>query len=246
MLAAVLHALSFAAGLWVSMICPAGFDATETPVWLNLRAPHAGHAQTGSGWWSYARPEDLGEIIRAVVNQWRFPKANDPTRFAITSAILANATGFVEQRLVTAFAALEHASWTMEVLDRGLDDARWFGLSGKRRVRRLLIALDVDPAFNSTVNSRRLSDYGRSLGYYDLAETVVQVRNTVAHPKPGHDLYAHEGVLLDALHHVHFWLELAILCRLNYTGEVSNRTLPMRDGGVSESVPWTRRTSPAA
>jgi hypothetical protein len=236
-LAMLQYALSFAAGYWIGEVLPVGSGSDGEMLWTHWGAPHVGRAQRGSGWWNDCRPEDLAELVGRFGKLWRRPAPTDPLRFAVTSSILANESGFVEQRLITAIAALEHLSWTHEVLEHGKDERGW-RKSGPKRLRRQLVRMKVDPTFTTNPGRESISRYGQGLGHHDLAESVMEVRNRVVHPKPGHDVYADTGVLREAWRLATFWLELTILHRLGFAGQVSDRGIPGRWAGTSEAVPW--------
>jgi hypothetical protein len=231
-------ALSFAVGYSVGIVSPIGFNADDEEVWTYIGPPHTGRAQRASGWWVDSRSRDLGEYLDLFMGQWVDPAPTDPLRFAATSAVLANVTGFVEQRVIAALSALETLSWTAEVIEGTWPETQW-RRSAARRLRRLLDNAGVNPTFSASPGKAALSRYGRAQNYHDLAETVVEVRNRITHPKPDHNIYAHERVLLETWQHATFWLELAILHRLKYQGHVANRTIPGRSVGQSERVPWT-------
>jgi hypothetical protein len=243
-LSALQYALSFAVGYWVGLAAPVGLDPAGAPRWTQWGAPHAGKPQRGTGWWNDTRSDDLTDYLRRFLGTWDHPEPTHPLRFAVTSSILGNETGFVEQRIITAVAALDHLSWTHDVLENAADEHRWRSAGGGKRLRRVLTRMAVVPAYVTTPGRSALTQYGRMHGYHDLAETVIEVRNRLIHPKPDHNIYAYENVLLEAWRHSTYWLELAILHRLGYEGHIVDRTVPGRWAGDSDPVPWNTTTEP--
>lgn len=230
-------ALSFAAGYWVGVICPTGHDEQGKPTWMQVGPPHTGRAESNNGWWNNFHSEDLAAYLKVFLPLWNNPQPTDPLRSATTGSILSHASGFVEQRIITALSSLETLSWTHEVIE-GTWPARQWEKSAPRRIRRLLKHLHIDPRFVDGDGRDAISAYGRGCAYHDLAETVAEVRNRITHPKPEHNIYDHDGVVLQTWLLVSYWLELAILRRIDFRGEAVDRTNRSRWAGQSEPVPW--------
>lgn len=231
-------ALSFAAGYWVGLAGTTGYDVANGAVWCEVGAPHVGRAQRGTGWWVASRPGDLADYLSRFFGQWDDPAPTDPLRFAATSSVLAGAEGFVEQRIVAAISAIETLSWAAEVVQGSWSESQW-NRNAARRIRRLLRSMKVDSGYSNAPGKAALTSYGRKLGYHDLAETVVEVRHRITHPRPDHDIYSHNGLLLEAWRHAATWLELAILHRLGFDGRAVDHTVPRQWVGESEWVPWS-------
>ena len=94
------------------------------------------------------------------------------------------------------------------------------------------------PDSRTPAGRKTISAWGRSEGHADLASTVVAVRNAVTHPKPGIDIYAPDGLLLQAWRLSVHWLQLAILRRIDYRGHAVDTADFTRWAGTSTSVPW--------
>lgn len=214
--------LSFAAGYWVGVVCPTGYDRENRVVWMEVGPPHNGRARRCGAWFNDTRPEDLQEFLVKLLPQWRDPSPTDPLRSAMTSSILSRDSGFVEQRLITAMSALDTLSWARDVLDGGQSTTSWRQESASTHLTRLLKWLHIDAGYDDAPGRDAITSWGRSVGHLDLTSAVVGVRNAVTHPKPGRDIYAHGGVLFQALQVAANWLQLAILRRLDYEGEAAD------------------------
>lgn len=116
---------------------------------------------------------------------------------------------------------------------------KWRGEGAGTHVARLMEWLKVDLTFTSASGRDTLSAWGRQQGHESLAFSVVEVRNAVTHPKPGQNIYEHDGVLQQAWLLVAFWLQLAILRRIDYRGHASDTADRTRWAGDSDPVPWT-------
>jgi len=237
------YAFSFAVGYWTCPAAPVGVDADETPRWSEWRPLHLGRPQRGAGWWNDSRGDDLAMLLEAFLAHWSDDTLRDPLRFPVTSAILAVETGFVEQRLITAVAALELLSWVSEVVEDRLGEREWFNLGGAKRLERLLRTADIDPSLTAEPEVADIARYAKQHGYHNCAKTISEIRNRVTHPKSTQDIYAIPGMVGAASRLATWWLELMILKRIGYVGHAANRTKLGRWVGESEPVPWASRSS---
>lgn len=231
-------ALSFAAGYWVGLICPAGYDENGEVTWMEVGPSHNGRARRCGAWFSDARPGDLNELLTKFLPMWREPEPTDPLRSATTSSIISHGSGFVEQRIITALSALDTLSWTAEVIESGMPAKKWRGEGASVHLTRVLDWLEIDPAHTESPGRDAISAWGREQGCENLPASVVAVRNAVTHPKPGKNVYAHDGVLTQAWLLAVYWLQLAVLRRINYYGHAADTADMTRWAGTSNPVPW--------
>lgn len=243
--AAVLDALhlavSFAAGRWTCPAAPLGLDAAGKAVWGQWAPSHCDHPGKGSnGWWVQHHEQDLVVLIEHFLRECQQPDRWLPLQYLASAAILAGESGFVEQRLTTAAAALEHLIWISDVLEGDYTPDN-FRLGARRhahkRLRqhltRLQVPLEVDPS-----RSPALAAYAAGA---DGPRTVLQVRNRLAHPEDTAqtaELYAQTGLIAEAARLTCRYLDLAVLHRIGYVGAARDRTKVTGWSGEAELVPW--------
>jgi hypothetical protein len=184
------------------------------------------------------RSDDLTALVEAFFGQWSDPDKRESLRFAVTSAILAVETGFVEQRLLTAFAALEMLSWVTDVLEEGMAEGKWRNKGSAWRVRRLLTSACVDLGLSQGEDVGALAQFAKAEGQQDALGAVVLVRDRVTHPKDVRDLYRYEGLVGQASRLACRYLELAVLHRIGYNGHTADRTKLGGWIGTSDPAPW--------
>lgn len=231
-------ALSFAAGYWVGLICPTGYDQAGNVTWMEVGPSHNGPARRGGAWFNDTQPRDLDELLAKFLPLWHEPQPTDPLRSATTSSILSHGSGFVEQRIITALSALDTLSWTADVIESGMDAKKWRNEGATVHLNRLLHWLHIDPAHTDSPGREAISRWGREHQYQNLPASVVAVRNAVTHPKPGVNVYAYDGVLTEAWLLAVYWLQLAVLRRIEYCGHAADTADRTRWAGDSDLVPW--------
>lgn len=233
------YAFSFVLGHWACPAVPVGYGPSGEVLWSQWYPLHAGRPRRGAGWWVDTRSDDLTALVTAFFTHWIDPAKREPLRFATTSAILAVESGFVEQRLQTAYSALEMLSWVTEVLEGGMDEDKWgYKHDSAWRVRRLLTRAAVDTAFDS---DSRLAQFGKAENEGDAPAALAQVRHRLTHPKNPTDLYTTQGLVGEASRLACRYLELAILHRIDYRGHIANRTKPGRWIGEADIAPWAKQ-----
>lgn len=225
-------AMSFALGRWTAPLLAVGRDAEYQVLWtewspLHVDSPAKAHGQ----WWAESRPEDLKEFLARFIDRWLRPADQSSLRFLATSAIAAGESGFTEQRLMTALAALEHLQWITYRRDDG---------SAHQRLRRLLSAASVDLA----VVQEDQPVLARFAAGSDGPKTLVQIRNALTHPKEPQEVYKHSGLLGEASRLASRYLDLALLHHIGYNGNVTDRTKTTGWSGESRPVPWAPSDEP--
>ena len=232
-------AVSFARGYWAYPAVPVGFDTSGTPVWSEWRPGFAEPGRPGLGWWDPHRPDDLWELVDKFLGRWFDVHRRRALQFAAVYAITAVETGFVEQRLLSAVTGLELLSWTIDVQERHQKEDRWKSKGAHARLSKLLteakIPVNIDPA-----RTPALSAFADSNGYQDGPETIVEIRNSLTHPKDNESLYAAGHALLEAHHLSLRYLDLVLLHWIGYRGRTEDKTHRERWSGQSELVPWAK------
>jgi hypothetical protein len=237
---------SFALGRWVAPALPVGYDNTDHVVWEEWTAPICDPAQqtNGSAWLYRTRSDDLAHLIERALPAFLDPSRPGITRFQMILAVQCVEEGFVEQRILAAFPALENLAWVTLVLD-GVVPRRQYKNSqiwpGERRLRTLLeraqISTDIDadavPALAIFATAENLPDGPAA---------VTAVRNRLVHPQSPHDqIYHLDGLARDAWLLSRHYLTLLILHSINYQGSFQTLLPPYGFAGNTKPVPWVRR-----
>jgi hypothetical protein len=231
------YALSFAVGHWTCPAMPIGYGPDGEILWSQWFPLHAGRPRRGAGWWANTRSEDLTALLTSYFSHWMDPAKRELLRHATTAAILAVETGFVEQRLQTAYSALEMLSWVNEVLEGTMDEDKWRYKGSAWRIRRLLDRATADTAFARN-NDTLLAQFGKSENMSDAPAALAQVRHRLTHPKNPTDMYRTPGLVAEASRLACRYLELAILHRIDYRGHIADRTKLGRWIGEADIAPW--------
>ena len=233
-------AVSFAAGRWTCPAAPVGMDADGSAVWARWAPLHCDHAGRGSnGWWARHRTDDLEAVVRGFLAASGESGSWSTLQYLASAAVVAGESGFVEQRLSTAAAALEHLVWTADVLE-GPYTRKSFDAgsraSAHERLRQHLQRLRVPLA----VDSARTPVLAACLPDADGPTAVLRVRNMLTHPKTPSELYEHEGLVGEAARLACRYLDLGILHRIGYAGHARDRTKTTGWAGDAAPVPWAQ------
>jgi hypothetical protein len=237
------YAFSFAVGHWTCPAVPVGFGPDGEVRWSDWRPLYADPPRRGAGWWADTRSDDLANFVKAFFTHWSDAAKCEPLKFAVTSAILSVDSGFLEQRLLTAAAALEMLSWVTDVLEGGMDEGKWRSKGSAWRIRRLLTGASVDVALRGTNEMDALARFAKAEQLQDAPGAFALVRDRVTHPKDTRDLYRFEGLVAQASWLACRYLELAVLYRIGYGGHAADRTILNRSIWDSEPVPWTKNVT---
>ena len=240
MLTGLTYGLSFALGRWVALVHAQGFSADGEALWTEWGAPHVETPGRGSTrWWNTLRTEDLIAFLQLWMSRWLQGAKRQPLRFLVTSALAAGETAFVEQRLLTVMAALEHYWWAFGG-GRGLQlGPKLHQDEGEAslKVRRLLKMTGVPRALPV---KGELGEYAREHQLVDTAHALTYIRNRLTHPKVTEQLYEREGLVAEAALLARRYLDLVLLWELGYQGHACDGTVLNRWAGESDQVPWTR------
>jgi hypothetical protein len=163
------------------------------------------------------------------------PEGHDQQEYLAQAYVASNRGGFVEQRLTTAFAALELLSWQRAVLEGEADPNRHDSKRADQRLRAMLTKAKVPISVPGHLTA--LVAFAHDEGLGDGPKSVTEVRHRLTHPKAPGDLYDRRPLLTDAWLLTVRYLELLILHWVGYTGHVVDRT---KLGGFAqlEPVPW--------
>lgn len=233
---------SFAFGRWVAPALPVGYGAAGQVVWEEWTSPICYPAQTiGAAWLYPLRPDDLAELVKHSLPAFLDQTRPGITRFQMISAVQSVETGFVEQRIMVAFPALENLAWATLVLGCRVpkreykNKRKW---PGERRLRRLLelahVPIDIDAATLPT-----LAGFAATKKL-DGPAAVTTIRNMLIHPaSPQDQIYHLDGLVLDAWLLSRHYLTLLVLHSIGYQGSYVKLVPPYGWAGDAKPVPWT-------
>jgi hypothetical protein len=129
-------------------------------VWENWAASHCDPARSPSpGWWYEQDRKSLGDPLHRMIGAAADPDTLFRLRLQMVLAIMATSSeGFVEQRIMSGAAGLEHIMWQTFVLGGRMTKEQFDGhteyqgetLAGHDRLRMALkdaqIPIDIDPS----------------------------------------------------------------------------------------------------
>jgi len=162
-----------------------------------------------------------------------------------------NDRGFLEQRIMTAAAGLEHIMWQTLVRGGLMTEEHYLGhekYQGKRlkahdKLRIVLeaaqIPVDIDASLLPAIARFAVAERTRQGRRLDGADIVTQIRNQLVHPKDALEtIYEFQGLLTEVWLLARHYLVLLILQNLGYRGTYRDlRKLEGWAGDVGE-VLW--------
>lgn len=228
-------AASFCVGHFACPSLAEGIDETGQAVWREWIAKMVGPLSSSFTWWHWAAGE-ISEPVRLVVESFLNPLRRTAVQFTIQSYLACCSGGFVEQRVSTAFSAIERLSWQISVIEGGADPDRHDRKTAAQKIRALLTACNAP--LTVPHHLPKLSNFART-NSLDAAQALAAVRNKIIHPKAPEDLYETPGLVAEAwLLALHF-LDLFTLYWLGYEDKIANRSILNRWAGDVEPVPWS-------
>lgn len=240
--------LSFALGRWVAPALPIGQNDQEQTVWGQWGPVLCDPARRiSSGWWYPESQDSLADLLTCLLPAFRDPDKGQALRLQMQYAITAIADrGFVEQRIMSGAAGLEHVMWQELVLSGRLTEAEYTsrGWPAHRKLRSVLTDAGVDlrrhedhlPAAAAFAAGQQVSG-GRSA---DGADVVTRVRNRLVHPKEAQEpVYGTEGLVTETWLLTRHYLALLVLHSIGYRGSYQNLSRTNRWVGETEPVPWS-------
>jgi hypothetical protein len=227
-------ASSFVVGRFTSPALAEARDDGGRLIWREWTVRFADRLGGVTAWWDRAA-SPIADPIR-LLGDWLI----DPTRQRVAENLVkayvaSNRGGFVEQRLSTAYAALELLSWQRAVIEGGADPKKHDSKRADRRLRSMLAKAKVPISIPEHLSA--LVAFAQDEGLSDGPKAVTEVRHRLTHPKSPSDLYDRKRLLTDAWLLTVRYLELLILHWIGYAGQVVDRT---KLGGYAQldPVPW--------
>lgn len=239
-------AVSFAVGRFVAPCLQAAEGGAPALVWHDMLVDH--WQGTASVWRSNKGRLGtyLPALIEAVAGAALDPARSDTVRFVVHNFVNANENRtFLEQSVMSSWAALERLAWRRLVEDVADDDeeahakhARKIdGESATWRVRRLLKMAGIPTALPGDMPA--LEAYRREPGArrpHDGVQAVTWVRDAVTHPTAPERIYDAEGLLHEAYLVAQEWLALSFLHWVGYQSQVRSIADPRKP---HQPVPWS-------
>lgn len=238
LLLALQYGLSLAIGRWTSPVAPVGYDSIGRPLWSFWAPVFASPPKLSAGWWRGSRGQDLASYLDSFVTHWLDPLHHGPLRFASIAAIASFETGFLEQRVLTAYSALEMLSWVTEVLERGVSEKAHEGRPSSQRLRRLLRHARIPVEWPLGEPGITLKHYAQEQDCSDAVYALARVRHRIVHPRQPNEIYSHPQLLLAASMLATHYLNLILLHRLGYRDKVADLARLGGWHGDVTDVPW--------
>jgi len=227
-------ASSFVLGRFTSPALAEARDDRGRLLWREWGARMADPLGGVTAWWNPATAL-MADPVRLLGELLLDPKRGRVARHLAQSYVASNRRGFVEQRITTAFAALELLSWQRAVLEGGADPGKHDSRRADWRLRALLTNAKV-PILPVPAHLPALKGFASDEGLGDAPKAVAEVRHRITHPKVLEDLYDRDRLLAEAWWLTVRYLELLILHWVGYAGGVVDRT---KSGWPQvDAVPW--------
>jgi hypothetical protein len=237
--------LSFAFGRWVAPILPVGFAKEGVRAWESWAAPICDPPRgRADGWLVQPRSADLLEFLTKSMAAFGSSTTLWTTRFQMLLGVEAARGGaFVEQRLISAFSAIESVEWVSLVLSGQLTENEYRRYSGARRLQTVLHAANIPPEIDPA-SLPALASFAQAELFADGPTALVEVRNRLVHPKRVRDdVYHIDGLAVDAWLLARHYATLLILHSIDYRGGYQRLLPPYGWAGTGTPVPWIDQTS---
>jgi hypothetical protein len=245
LLAALHIGMSFALGRWVAPMLPVGEDANGQVVWEDWRPLHCDAARvTSAGWWYEKDHQALGDFLGRVIPVFADPGRQAVLRFQMMFAILSvSDQGFVEQRVVSGAAGLEHIMWQTLVVGGLLTENQYKSAAAHNLLRTVLAAAhipaEIDTNLQPVITQFATDELPRQGIALDGAHVVTQIRNRLVHPTDAQErVYQRTGLLMEVWLLTQHYLVLLILHSLGYRGLYRDLRRTSGWAGDRTDVPW--------
>lgn len=256
MLNALHFGISFAMGRWAAPMLPVGENDKGEVVWEEWRPLICDRARSiTSGWWYDQDLHSLETVLDLVIEEFLDPVKRRARGLQLQLAISAMSDqGFVEQRITTGTAGLEHIMWQELVLSERMTKKQYKGketYQGKNmaqaheRLRLLLgeakIPLDVK-ARTLPAAAAFISDATQHQNNVrDGADLVPYIRNRLVHPEGGQEkVYDTPRLVVNVWLLTRHYLVLLILNSLGYCGQYRDLVDVSGYASATETVYWAR------
>ena len=197
-------------------------------------------------WWFNQREWELEQLLHLVIRRYTQPEHRFSTRFVLSSAVLSASGGFVEQRIMTATAALEHLMWTRLKVEDDMSRKSYEGLG----VAWFAVGRAGGPCFDPGSGwtprwTPALDTFAQTRSDTPTAPIVLfALRNKIVHPT-GHEMTLYErfpGLMTETWYLAwHYLVLLGSSTGSAMRAPTSDYFQPCGDAGDVEPVPWLSR-----
>ncbi|MFJ7068643.1 hypothetical protein [Streptomyces sp. NPDC101115] len=178
----------------------------------------------------------MADLLACLLPAFRDPGKGQALRLQMQYAITAIADrGFVEQRIMSGAAGLEHVMWQELALSGRLTEAEYTSRAwpAHRKLRMLLTESRIDLSVHAdrlpaatAYAARQQVDGARSA---DGADVVTRVRNRLVHPKETQEpVYGDKGLVTDTCPLTRHYLALLVLRSIGYRGSYQDQQMGRR------------------
>lgn len=232
--------LSFLLGREIAPVY-GGRRPNGTIVWEEWSTPRVDELTKGGGLgvWNPGPQQSLADMAAPLMSAYLNTSRRSTMRFLLQSYQAAARKGFLEQRILNGFAALEHLAWVRLVQEDNVDARKVDSKNAAWRLRQLLAKASIEVSVPAHLSA--LAAYARPENM-DAPGAVSEVRHLLTHPKDPDLLYSHKGLLRDCWLATIWWLSFATLHWAGYTGPIVDVSVLNRWAGEIVPAPW----SPAA
>ena len=237
---------SFARGARCGCVLPTGYRHLEEPLWQWWQSPYTAPARSCNTWFSERTPDKCFRAATAFAERWQDNGKRKWLKLGIGLYCVSNQSGRgnVELQLAESQIALELLTCVAFLEENSLMSEKAFeNLSAADKVRVLLFWLGtptVIPDKYGELNNYIQANKSR-MSIADAPEVVTEIRNAIIHPTKSNrekrekidDVAVYEAWQLNM-----WYVELALLKLIGYSGPYTNRTLTQFAGSV-HPLPWT-------
>lgn len=235
--ATALHmAISFMLGRFSAPVNLTGLESDGTPRWAELGTRHVDRHEHVITWWDQALPQRVDAALQPLLSALLNPDKRESLLFLIQSYVASNRGGFVEQRIITAYAALEHLAWIRLVIEGQRDFNKVNREKSDWRIRRLLEVSGVPGDIGAMLED--LDEYARQRGI-DGPGAAASVRDSITHPNRARASEQDSPPYSDVWLLLQRWLSLTILSWCGYDGLAADQRVRGRWSGEGDPVPWS-------
>lgn len=227
--------LSFLLGRYTAPVY-SGYRVDGSRAWDEWGTPKADQFAKGHpGSWHPHATQNLGDMTNPLLSACLDGTRKFTAKYLMQSYLAASGNDFLEQRILIAFAGIEHLAWVRLVNEDEGDPQAVNSRHADWRLRQLLSRAKAD--IKVPAHLPALAAFARQ-GNMDAPKAVANVRHLLTHPKNPSDLYEQEGLLLDTWLALRHWLALLIFHWVGYNGRIVDTSKVRGWAGETIPVPW--------
>jgi len=234
-LTALYYLMSFACGARTGPALPVGYArASRKPSWAQWAVRPIDPYGGTFAWFDRHHPESLGAIFEAFLQRWLDARNREVLQRIISGFVQAHDADPIENAIVGVQIVLETLTW---LIQPGTPTQR--GAGG--RIAKLLSEADIPLDIPDSMPG--LSAAAAHRGWIHGPHAIVEIRNDIVHVGRAETL--HFETLVDAWRLSLWYVELALLRWLGYSGVHNSRIGNDRATGKVEPVPWAHSAVPS-